>query len=231
MSQSPPTEVAPRPTRPSHVPVASPRRHIEREQALRVAGAFLGALRHTPTATTFLAYRALSEQSSRWYARLTGGHGDRPIRVVFTHCREPYPTASDLSESVRHHRLLELWPTSRDHDRRHPLLDSSVGGAYDRLRSVHDIISHGWLRHEFDADGEYSAWLTEDRMYTGVARWALATELHGQHSVQWTTKSVADHKAVLLDRALLRASRRCDQSGTTPVTDRPRAGTKRGNQP
>jgi hypothetical protein len=59
---------------------------------------------------------------------------------------------------------------------------------------VHDIVSHGWLGHEFDADGEFSAWLAEDRMYTGLARWALATELHGD-------------KAVLLDRALLHSSR------------------------
>ena len=47
-------------------------------------------------------------------------------------------------------------------------------------------------------------------MYTGLARWALATELHGQHSVHWTTKCLADHKAVLLDRGLLRASRTFD---------------------
>jgi hypothetical protein len=72
---------------------------------------------------------------------------------------------------------------------------------------VHDIVSHGWLGHEFDADGEFSAWLAEDRMYTGLARWALATELHGEHSVQWTTDGLADHKAVLLDRALLHSSR------------------------
>ena len=87
------------------------------------------------------------------------------------------------------------------------MLDAAVGGSYDRLRAVHDIVSHGWLGHEFDADGEYSAWLAEDRLYTGLARWALATELHGEHSVQWTTESPADHKAVLLDPSLLRASR------------------------
>ena len=35
----------------------------------------------------------------------------------------------------------------------------------------------------------------------------LTTELHGEHSVQWTTQDLADHKAVLLRRALLRSSR------------------------
>jgi len=41
-----------------------------------------------------------------------------------------------------------------------------------------------------------------------AARRALATELHGQHSVYWTTGHMAEPKAVLLDPALLRRSRR-----------------------
>jgi hypothetical protein len=45
-------------------------------------------------------------------------------------------------------------------------------------------------------------------MYTGLARWALATELHAEHSVLWTTGDVAEHKAVLLQPRLLRSSRR-----------------------
>ena len=45
-------------------------------------------------------------------------------------------------------------------------------------------------------------------MYTGLARWALATELHAEHSVLWTTGRRAEHKATLLSPGLLRASRR-----------------------
>ena len=190
MRQLPPTARSnPTARRPSHVAAASHRRHITREQAVRVATAFLEAPRHSPTVTT------------------ASGHVRRPIRVVFTHRREPYATAAEIAESVRRDGLLELWPARRDHDRRHPLLDTAPGGAYDRLRAVHDIVSHGWLGHDFDADGEYSAWLCEDRMYTGLARRALATELHGEHSVLWTSGTLADHKAVLLHPALVGASR------------------------
>ena len=181
--------------------------HIDRTQACRIAEAFLAAPRRVPDESTVAAYAALSDQSTRWYQRLTSQQACRPVRVVFTHHPEPYANASELSASVRHSQLLELWPTSRDHDRRHPQLDTTLGGAYDRLRAVHDIVSHGWLGLDFDADGEYSAWLVEDQLYTGPARWALATELHGEHSVRSTTKDLADHKAALLDSALLRASR------------------------
>jgi hypothetical protein len=83
----------------------------------------------------------------------------------------------------------------------------SIGGTYDRFRAVHDIVSHAWRGYGFDRHGEFSAWLTEDRMYTGLARWALATELHAEHSVLWTTGTVAEHKAVLLPPTLLRDSR------------------------
>jgi hypothetical protein len=48
-------------------------------------------------------------------------------------------------------------------------------------------------------------------MYTGLARWALATELHAEHSVLWTTGTLAEHKATLLPPNLVRASRRRDR--------------------
>jgi hypothetical protein len=203
---------------PGWSPAASPRRHIDGEQAHRIAAAFIDAPRHAPTATTVAAYRELAAQSSRWYEWLTSGRTRRPTRVVFTHCREPYATASEVSASVRGEGVLEVWPARYDPDRRHPLLDTAIGGAYDRVRAVHDLLSHVWLGHEFDQDGEFSAWLAEDRLYTGLARWALATELHAENSVQWALALDPDHKAVLLDRELLHASRTSDDGRTSPLT-------------
>jgi hypothetical protein len=83
-----------------------------------------------------------------------------------------------------------------------------VGGAYDRFRAVHDIIRHVVPGLGFDRDGEFAAWLVQERLYRGLARWALATELHGEHSVRWTTGVLSDHKATLLDRGLLARARR-----------------------
>jgi hypothetical protein len=92
-------------------------------------------------------------------------------------------------------------------DRAHPLLGSAVGGAYWRLRAVHDLIGHVATGFGFDPDGEYSAWLVQRRHYTGLARWAAATELRGEVSALWATGGFAEHKAVLLDRRLLRSNR------------------------
>ena len=181
-------------------------RRIDYEQAHLIASAFNEAPCGPHSPTVRAAYHDLSVQTTRWFALLTGTTVPRPIRVVYTRCAEPYPQARDLSESVRVDRLLEVSPASHDRHRRHPLLDTSVGGTYDRFRAVHDIVSHGWRRFEFDRHGEFSAWLAEDRMYAGLARWALATELHGEHSVRWTSGSLADHKAVLLEPAFLAGS-------------------------
>ena len=153
------------------------------------------------------AYADLSAQADGWFARLTGGGARESIQVVYTRCPEPYATGRELSERVRAERMLELWPASYDRERSHPLLDSSTGGTYDRFRAVHDIVSHAWCGYGFDRDGEFSGWLVEDRMYIGLARWALATELHAEHSVRWTTRTLAEHKATLLAPRILRASR------------------------
>jgi hypothetical protein len=184
-----------------------PTHQIEFEQAHRVAGAFLVAPRSPADPLVRAAYSDLGSQADRWFARLIGRSPHSPVRVVHTRRPEPYPSARDLSDHVRAEGVLELHPTRYDRDRRHPLLDTSVGGTYDRLRAVHDVVSHAWFGHGFDRDGEFSAWLIEDRMYTGLARWALATELHAEHSVRWTTGELADHKATLLPPTLVRASR------------------------
>jgi hypothetical protein len=154
------------------------------------------------------AYGDLARQADRWFERLTGGGALAPIRVVHTSDPEPYATGHELSERVRVERVLELCPAAADGDRSHPLLDMAPGGTYDRLRAVHDLVSHAAVGFGFDRDGEFSAWLNEDRMYHGLARWALATELHAEHSVRWTTGSVAEHKATLLPPGILRDSRR-----------------------
>ena len=70
------------------------------------------------------------------------------------------------------------------------------------MRSASTVVSR-----RFDRDGEYASWLIQDRHYRGLARWALATELHGEHSVRWTSGDVAEHKATLLPRTVLRRAR------------------------
>ncbi|MGH2394470.1 MAG: hypothetical protein ACRDGH_13455, partial [Candidatus Limnocylindria bacterium] len=119
-----------------------------------------------------------------------------------------------------HDRVVEVTTAAGDPDRRHPLMDSGMGGAYDRFRAVHDTLGHARLGLGFDRDAEFAVWLWPERFHSPLARRALATELHGQHSVRWTTGEVAEPKAGLLHPGLLsrtRALGRARSDGSTPL--------------
>jgi hypothetical protein len=177
-------------------------RRVRPSETAAVADAFICGRTSTRTRAeplVELAYRRLEEQTDRQFAALTDTCGRYRFRVAATRVITPYATAGELIASVRATRTLEI-PAP---DRAHPLLGGEPGSAHWRLRAVHDLIGHAATGFGFDRDGEYSAWLAQRRFYTGLARWAAATELHGEVSALWATGEFAEHKAVLLDRRLL----------------------------
>ena len=169
------------------------------------------AARTTLSPLVVEAYRQLELQTDRQYAALTDPRGPYRFSVVPTSIVTPYDDAEDLIDSVLSTRVLEV--TTAAADRAHPVLDGTAGGAYYRFRAVHDLIGHVSTRFGFDADGEYSAWLFQRGFFQGLARWAAATELHGEISVLWSTGQVAEHKAALLDPRVLTTSRTGSSGG------------------
>jgi hypothetical protein len=176
--------------------------------AREVAAALAEAPRISRSPMVAAAYDELSSQSDAFLATLTDRDGPYGVRVALTSSARPYDSDAELIQAVRRERVLEVTPAARDAGRRHPVLGCEVGGAYDRFRAVHDLVGHVGLGFGFGRDGEYAAWLSQDRLYRGLARWALATELHGEHSVLWVTGQLAEHKAALLDPDLLRRASR-----------------------
>ena len=175
-------------------------RHVDPAETQAVAEGFISA-RTRVSPLVALAYEQLERQTDRQFAALTDPRGPYRVTVVGTGVATPYRDAGELIASVLATRTLEV--TSSAADRAHPLLSGEMGGAYHRFRAVHDLIGHVATGYGFDRDGEYSAWLVQRDLYTGLARWAAATELHGEISALWATGQVAEHKAVLLDRQLL----------------------------
>lgn len=171
--------------------------------AREVADWFLDGRSRPRDARVRLAYRMLERQTDRVYRHLTCGCPATRTRVVFTRCGSPYGSDSEMVGAVRTTRLLEVTTVGTERGRLHPVLGNEPGGAYDRFRAVHDLTGHVATGWGFDRDGEYGAWLSQDRWHRGLACLALATELHAEHSVRWTTGDVAEHKALLLDPRLL----------------------------
>jgi hypothetical protein len=175
--------------------------HVPPGETQGIADCFISA-RNRADPLVALAYQQLETQTDQQFAALTDPRGPYRFTVVGTSVITPYSDAGELIASVLASRTLEV--TTSAADRAHPLLGGEVGGAYYRFRAVHDLVGHVATGYGFDRDGEYSAWLLQRSIYMGLARWAAATELHGEISALWTTDAFPEHKAVLLDRELLR---------------------------
>jgi hypothetical protein len=189
-------------------------RRVDPFIAHEVAEQFLATASMPREPVVAAAYRRLAEESHLAFVRLTApsSTGDG-IRVVFTRTSEPYSSDREMIAAVRSGLVLEVTTVATQPDRSHPVMSCEVGGAYDRFRAVHDLVGHVIPGLGFDRDGEFTAWLRQDRLHSPLARWALATELHAEHSVRWTTGAPAEHKALLLDRVLLARARCGDRGG------------------
>jgi hypothetical protein len=175
-------------------PVAAAEVAAAHREAPRVGGAIARA-----------AYAQLARETDRLFSLITQAR--QPVRISFTMSTTPYDDADELITSIQRDRVLEVTSAARERDRLHPVMGCDVGGAYDRFRAVHDVLGHGLLGVGFDRDGEYAAWRDQERHHSPLARRALATELHGEHSVRWTTGDLSEHKATLIDERLVERSR------------------------
>ena len=179
--------------------------HIDFEQACIVASAYLDAPRKSRSPVVRAAYADLSAQADGWFARLTGG-GSESRSKSCTPGAPSHTQRGGSSPSVSRRTHARVWPASYDRERSHPLLDSSTGGTFDRFRAVHDIVSHAWFGYGFDRDGEFSASARRGQDVHRPGSVGSRTELHAEHSVRWTTRTLAEHKATLLAPRILRAS-------------------------
>jgi hypothetical protein len=186
--------------------------------AYEVAACFLDAPSSARDPTVLAAYHALERQSDAAFVALTCDAPERGVRVVFTRCEKPYDSDWEMVGAARADGLLEVTTAATEPNRCHPLMNCEMGGPYDRFRAVHDLVGHIRPRLGFDRVGELAAWLRQRQLYGGLARWALATELHGEHSVLWTTGALSNHKATLLDRELLARSCRAASRPTIAST-------------
>jgi hypothetical protein len=195
----------------THLGEAAPMRADE-TRAREVAARHLAAPSTTPDPVVHAAYRALEWQSDRAFAVLTRDDAPARVRVAFTRHANPYSSDKEMIAAVRETRVLEVVTAATDRDRTHPALGCEFAGPYDRFRAVHDIAGHVAPGFGFDPDGELAAWRAQDRLYAGVARMALGSELQGEYSVRWITGQEPAHKATLLPE-IWSAVSLCGRSG------------------
>ena len=171
---------------------------VNPDAAAEVAFAHLDAPR-VGDARARASYAQLVRESDRLFRYIT--ELDRPGACACSSRRaRPRTTVPrELVTSVRCDRMLEVSTVACERDRLHPVMSCERGGEYDRFRAVHDVVGHGRLQVGFDRDGEFAAWRFQERLHSTWLDAALATELHGEHSVRWTTGDLPEHKAFLFD--------------------------------
>lgn len=163
---------------------------------------------HHHDAEVIEAYKQLQVETDRLYRILTRDAGARAVRVAFTYCPRPYEGDEELIRAVRANGILEITSAVAVGERLHPLLDCEFGGAFDRFRAVHDLIGHAGCGYGFDLDDECAAWSIQDRLHSGLARFALATELYGVNAARNIAGEAPELRALLLAPWTLSASPR-----------------------
>lgn len=143
------------------------------------------------------AYRQLQMETDRLFAEFMQDTRQSTIRVVFTRCGHPYESDEELVSAARAERTLEITSAAIAGERLHPLFDCAFGGAFDRFRAVHDLIGHAWSGFGFGLDDECAAWRVQDRLHSGLARFALATEIYGVNAARRIVGEAPDLRALL----------------------------------
>jgi hypothetical protein len=148
--------------------------------------------------TVIEAYRQLQSETDHLYTHLTSDACPWAARVVFTRCRRPYESDNELISAVRANGTLEMTSAAAADERLHPLLGCELGGAFDRLRAVHDLIGHARCGYGFGLVDECAAWSFQDRLHSGLARRALATEIYGVNAARSVVGEAPELRALLL---------------------------------
>ena len=144
------------------------------------------------------AYRQLQTETDQLFTIVSRDPVSSEARVVFTRCSRPYASDAELIAAVSSGCTLEVTSAATAEGRLHPILGCEFGGAFDRFRAVHDLIGHGWCGYGFAFDAEYAAWKAQDRLHSGLARCALATELYGVNAARAIIGESPGLKALLL---------------------------------
>jgi len=144
------------------------------------------------------AYKQLQLQTDRIFGAVALHAEPFVVRIKFTRCHQPYTSDRELITAVRTYRILEVTSAAATSERLHPLLSCELGGPFDRFRAVHDLIGHVWKGFGFELEGEIAAWRTQDRMHSGLARRALASEVYGVNAARSVSGEPPQLKALVL---------------------------------
>lgn len=144
------------------------------------------------------AFNAMRHETGRQFDFLTRSrkHGGLGVDVS-TSFEDPYSGPAELMRDLQENRRMRVLATTGTGS--HPIF---TDGENDQFRAVHDAFGHAGTGRGFDRHGEEAAYLQHARMYSPLARRALATETRGQNASLITNGQFPRQKVGLLPETM-----------------------------
>jgi len=152
------------------------------------------------------AYRQMAEETKRQYDFVTrprhkGGLG---IDIEVTK-HDPYGQGpegvhgivNEIRDDINNHNRIKVFATSSTGG--HPIFSDDEN---DMFRGVHDIFGHLGSGRGIDAHGEEAAFQKHSRMFSPLARQAMATETRGQNAALHLHGGFQNQKVAILPEHL-----------------------------
>lgn len=164
-------------------PEADYRRTFITEPASREVGEAYGRLPEFDRGAV-PAYRAMRDETMRQFDHMTAprSRGGLGLNVEVTH-NDPYghegyhTVHRELRNDVQNNNRIKVLSTAATGG--HPFFTNDENDAF---RAVHDVYGHLGSGRGVDFDGEEAAFQKHSRMYSPLARQAMATETRGQNA-------------------------------------------------
>lgn len=160
------------------------------EATQRISDAYMQMPSHSPEAVPH--FKAMAEETMRQLDHLQ----KLGVNVEVTD-EDPYPGPRELVNDLRENNRIKVLSTAATGG--HPFFSNDQNDAF---RAVHDAFGHAAIGRGFDRHGEEAAFLTHRRMFSPMARPALATETRGQNSAFITTGAFPEQKVNTLPSGL-----------------------------
>lgn len=142
---------------------------------------------HDPKAVPH--YEALRQEIHQQYHHLTNNMG---INVQFQD-EDPYKNSKEMMEDVNNNKTLKVLKTAGTGS--HPYFSDEEN---DKFRAIHDAFGHAATGRGFDKHGEEAAFTAHSKMFSPMARKAMATETRGQNHFYNLNGKFAQQKVALL---------------------------------
>lgn len=182
-----------------HLPDTNYGNSVITEPASRAIGDAYGRL-PAFDAGALPAYKAMREETGRQFDHMTAPRrkGGMGLDVQITK-DDPYGGGDinqiykDLHHDVRENNRIQALSTATTGG--HPFFTNDEN---DQFRAVHDVFGHLGSGRGVDHNGEEAAFQKHSRMFSPLARQAMATETRGQNSALRNNGDFPEQKVALL---------------------------------